>query len=219
VLQPLNALDTCICMGASIGAAIGMEKVKGSERGTVAVIGDSTFFHSGITGLVDAVYNNSNVTVIILDNRATAMTGGQQHPATGKTLMGQPAGVVDIEKLVLSLGITNFRRMDAYDYDEAVKIIEEEIAKPGPSVIVTSRPCVLMPKRIMDEPYVVDPELCNSCSACFRISCPAIAASEQTNERGNPKAVIDATLCTGCTLCSQICPTEAIVLQSQFVKA
>jgi indolepyruvate ferredoxin oxidoreductase alpha subunit len=219
VLQPLNALDTCICMGASIGMAIGMEKVKGSERGTVAVIGDSTFFHSGITGLVDAVYNKSNVTVIILDNRATAMTGGQQHPATGKTLMGQDAGVVDIERLVLSLGITNFRRLDAYDYDEALKTIEEEISKPGPSVIVTTRPCVLMPKRIMDEPYVVDAELCNACSACFRISCPAIAASEETNERGNPKAVIDTTLCTGCTLCSQICPTEAIVLQSQFVKA
>jgi len=219
VLKPLNAMDTCICMGASIGNAIGMEKVKGSEKGTVAVIGDSTFFHSGITGLVDAVYNNSNVTVIILDNRATAMTGGQQHPATGKTLMNQEAGVIDIETLVRALGIKNFRRMDAYDYDAALKMIKEEIDKPGPSVILTTRPCVLMPKRIMEEPYVVDLELCNACSACFRISCPAIAASEETNEHGSPKAVIDPTLCTGCTLCSQICPTEAIVLKSQFVKA
>jgi indolepyruvate ferredoxin oxidoreductase alpha subunit len=219
VLQPLNSIDTCICMGASIGNAIGMEKVKGSERGTVAVIGDSTFFHSGITGLVDAVYNNSNVTVIILDNRATAMTGGQQHPATGKTLMGQDAGVVDIEQLVRALGIRNFRRLDAYDYDAALKMIKEESATPGPSVILTPRPCVLMPKRIMEEPYVVDSELCNACSACFRISCPAISASTETNEHGSPKALIDADLCTGCTLCSQICPTEAIVLKSQFVKA
>ncbi|MBU0984247.1 MAG: indolepyruvate ferredoxin oxidoreductase subunit alpha [candidate division Zixibacteria bacterium] len=219
VLQPLNALDTCICMGASIGNAIGMEKVKGSERGTVAVIGDSTFFHSGITGLVDAVYNQSNVTVVILDNRATAMTGGQQHPSTGKTLMGHDAGVIDIETLCRALGIKNFRRLDAYDYDAALETIKEEIDKPGPSVILTTRPCVLMPKRIMEEPYVVDLDLCNGCSACFRISCPAIAAAEQTNKHGHPLAVIDETLCTGCTLCSQICPEEAIVLKSQFVKA
>ena len=218
VLEPLNAMDTCICMGASVGNAIGMEKVKGSERGTVAVIGDSTFFHSGITGLVDAVYNNSNVTVIILDNRATAMTGGQQHPATGKTLMGQDAGVVDIEKLVAALGVKNFRRLDAYDYQAAMAMIKEEINNPGPSVILTTRPCVLMPKRIMEEPYVVDLELCNACGACFRISCPAIAAAEET-ERGRPKALIDQSLCTGCTLCSQVCPEEAIVLKSQFVKA
>ena len=217
VLEPLNALDTCICMGASIGNAIGMEKVKGSEKGTVAVIGDSTFFHSGITGLVDAVYNKSNVTVIILDNRATAMTGGQQHPSTGKTLMGDDAVVIDIEKLCRAIGIENFHRLDAYEYDSALRMIKDEMAKPGPSVILTSRPCVLMPRRIMEEPYVVDLELCNGCSACFRISCPAIAASIETNEHGHPKAVIDASLCTGCTLCSQVCKPDAIVLKSQFV--
>jgi indolepyruvate ferredoxin oxidoreductase alpha subunit len=217
VLEPLNAMDTCICMGASIGNAIGMEKVKGSERGTVAVIGDSTFFHSGITGLVDAVYNNSNVTVIILDNRATAMTGGQQHPATGKTLMGTKAGVVDIERLVTAIGVKNFRRLDAYNYEAALTTIKEEIDKPGPSVIVTTRPCVLMPKRIMDEPYVVDLDLCNACGACFRISCPAISAAKET-ERGHPKALIDQSLCTGCTLCAQVCPEEAIILKSQFAK-
>ncbi len=218
VLEPLNALDSCICMGASIGNAIGMEKVQGSEKGVVAVIGDSTFFHSGITGLVDAVYNKSNVTVIILDNRATAMTGGQQHPATGKTLMGDDAGVVNIEKLVTAIGIKNYRNIDPYDYEATIKAIQEEIGNPGPSVIVTSRPCVLMPKRIMDEPYVVDPELCIACGACFRISCPAIAASHETNEKGHAKAIIDETMCTGCTLCSQICPVEAIVLKSQYVK-
>lgn len=218
VLQPLNALDTCICMGASIGTAIGMEKVKGSEKGTVAVIGDSTFLHSGVTGLMDAVYNNSNVTVIILDNSVTAMTGGQQHPSTGLTLMGDKAGVIDIETLVKAMGVKNYRRLDPYDYDTVLNTIKEEMANPGPSVIHTNRACVLMPKRIMDEPYAVDLELCNACSACFRISCPAICASRQTNERGHPKAEIDPTLCTGCTLCAQICPTEAIVLKSQMVE-
>ncbi len=219
VLKPLNALDTCICMGASIGNAIGMERVQGSRNGTVAVIGDSTFFHSGITGVLDAVYNKSNVTIIILDNRATAMTGGQQHPGTGKTLMGEDAVNVEIEPLVRALGVQNVRTLDAYDYDAAIDTIKEEMEKPGPSIIVTTRPCVLMPKRIMDEPYVVDLDLCNGCGACFRVSCPAIAASDETNKHGHPKAVIDTTLCTGCTLCAQICPEEAIVLKSQFVKA
>lgn len=218
-LPPLNALDTCICMGASIGNAIGMEKVQGYEKGTVAVIGDSTFLHSGVTGLMDAVYNKSNVTILILDNRITAMTGGQQHPATGKTLMGDDAAEVDIPTLVRALGCKNVREIEAYDYQETLDTIKEELSHEGPSVILTSRPCVLMPKRIMDEPYAVDADLCNGCSACFRISCPAIAASEETNEKGHPKAVIDPSLCTGCTVCTQICLPEAIVLKSQLAKA
>lgn len=216
VTEPLNALDSCICMGASIGNAIGMEKVQGSKTGTVAVIGDSTFVHSGITGLLDAVYNKSNVTVVILDNRATAMTGGQEHPGTGKTLMGEQAERVDLFKLCQAIGVNSVRELDAYDYDTALAMIKEEMAKPGPSVIITTRPCVLMPKRIMEEPYTVDAELCNGCSACFKISCPAISASHEMNKHGHPKAVIDETLCTGCTLCAQICPTEAILLKSQF---
>ena len=219
VMEPLNALDTCICMGASIGNAIGMNKVNGSEKGTVAVIGDSTFLHSGVTGIMDAVYNNSNVTVMILDNRATAMTGGQQHPATGMTLMGQPAGKIDIPNLCRALGVKRVTEVDAYEYDKVLDTIKTELNAPEPSVIITTRPCVLMPKRIMNEPYTVDLDLCTACSACFRISCPAIEASEETNKHGRPKAVIDETLCTGCTLCAQVCPPEAIVLKSQFVKA
>lgn len=217
-LQPLKALDTCICMGASIGNAIGMEKVQGYQKGVVAVIGDSTFLHSGVTGLMDAVYNHSNVTVIILDNRATAMTGGQMHPGTGHTLMGEPANEINIGDLVRALGVKNYRKADAYDYEAMQAAVNEEISKPGPSVIHTTRPCVLMPKRIMDEPYLVDAELCNACGVCFKLSCPAIAASHETNEKGKPKAVIDITLCTGCTLCAQVCPTEAIQLRSQFAK-
>ncbi len=218
-LPPLNALDTCICMGASIGTAIGMERVDGSKKGAVAVIGDSTFMHSGITGLLDATYNKSSVTVIILDNRATAMTGGQEHPGTGRSLMGGEAGKVDIPTLCRALGVKRIREVDAYNYDQCIKTIKEEMAADEPSVVITSRPCVLMPKRIMDEPYVVDLEACNGCSACFRISCPAIAAAEETNEHGHPKAIIDESLCTGCTLCAQICPEECIILKSQFVKA
>lgn len=219
VLEPLNAMDTCICMGASIGNAIGMEKVQGSKKGTVAVIGDSTFFHSGMTGLLDAVYNKSNVTVMILDNSVTAMTGGQEHPATGKTLMGEKAVKVDIATLVKALGVKRLVNVDAYDYSQVLHAVKEEVAAPEPSVILTTRPCVLMPARIMDEPYTVDLELCTACSACFKISCPAISASEETNKHGYPKAVIDETLCTGCTLCAQVCPPEAIILKSKFVEA
>lgn len=217
--EPLSALDSCICMGASIGNAIGMEKVKGSEKGTVAVIGDSTFFHSGVTGLIDAVYNNSNVTIMILDNSATAMTGGQQHPSTGLTLMGEKAGKIDIPQLCKAIGVKRVIEVDAYDYQNIIDVTKEELDQNEPSVIITNRPCVLMPKRIMNEPYVVDLELCNGCSACFRISCPAIAASDETNDHGRPKAVIDQTMCTGCTLCSQICKPEAIILKSQLVPA
>ncbi len=204
-------------MGASIGNAIGMEKVEGYEKGAVAVIGDGTFLHSGVTGLMDAVYNQSNVTVMILDNRATAMTGGQQHPSTGYTLMGKKTNEIDIPNLCRALGVKQVIEIDSYDYDKILNCIKEEIARPEPSVIISTRPCVLMPKRIMNEPYVVDLELCNGCSACFRISCPAISAAEETNKAGNPKAVIDETVCTGCTLCAQICKPEAIILKSQFV--
>lgn len=211
-LEPLNSLHSCICMGASVGNAIGMEKVDGSEAGIVAVLGDSTFLHSGITGLLNAVYNKANITVVIADNRITAMTGGQEHPATGRTLMGQEAKTVDFEALAKALGVESVRTVDPYDYDATMQVVKEEVARPGPSVIITSRPCVLMPQRIMDRPYEVLLDVCNGCSACFRIGCPAIYASKEKTPKGLPKAEIDPTLCTGCTLCAQVCVPEAIVL-------
>nr|MBN2277318.1 indolepyruvate ferredoxin oxidoreductase subunit alpha [candidate division Zixibacteria bacterium] len=217
MLPPLQTLDSCICMGASIGTAIGMEKVGGYDKGVVAVIGDSTFLHSGITGLLDAVYNKSNITVMILDNRVTAMTGGQQHPATGYTLMGEKTRAVDFTELCKALGVESVRVVDAYDLKAMIDVIKEEMARPGPSVILTNRPCVLMPKRIMDRPYVVDPELCNGCTACFRIGCPAIMPSKEMTKRNKPKAVIDPVLCTGCSLCAQVCKPEAIVLAEEPV--
>jgi len=212
-LDPLQSLHTCICMGASIGNAIGMEKVNGSKQGIVAILGDSTFLHSGITGLLDAVYNRANITIIIADNRITAMTGGQQNPATGYTLMGKPTREVDFVKLAEALGAESVRSVDPLNYEETQKVIKEEVERPGVSVVVTNRPCVLMPKRIMDTPYEVDLELCNGCSLCFRLGCPAIMPSKELNKRGKPKAEIDATLCTGCTLCAQVCKPEAIVIK------
>lgn len=210
--KPLEALHSCICMGASIGNAIGMEKVKGDGAGVVAVLGDSTFLHSGITGVLDAVYNKSNTVIIIADNRVTAMTGGQEHPATGRTLMGEPTKEVDFVKLCEALGVESVRTINPLEYEESMAVIKEEVAKPGPSVVITDQPCVLMPKRIMETPYEVILDECNGCSACFRIGCPAIYPSQETNDRGRPKAEIEATLCTGCTLCAQVCLPEAIVL-------
>jgi len=211
VLPPLEYLDSCICMGASIGNAIGIDKVDGYKKGVVAVIGDSTFLHSGITGLLDAVYNKSNITVVILDNRITAMTGGQQHPSTGHTLMGEETKSVNLAQLARALGVESVREIDPYDYNGMIRALEDEIRRPGPSVIITNRPCVLMPKRILDRPYMVIPEDCNGCSACFRIGCPAISPSTEMTKHGRPKAIIDAVLCTGCTLCAQVCRPEAIV--------
>jgi len=219
VLPPLGILDSCICMGASIGNAIGMEKVGGNKSGVVAIIGDSTFLHSGMTGLLDAVYNRSNVTVMILDNSVTAMTGGQQHPATGLTLMGKETKRVNLVEICKALGVESVRVADPYNLEETIKVIQEEIKREGPSVIITNRPCVLMPKRIMDRPYTVDLELCNGCSACFKIGCPAILVSKELTKHKRPKAMIDPMLCTGCTLCAQVCQPEAIILSSEPVKA
>ena len=219
VLPPLEIMDSCICMGASIGNATGISKVHGHKKGVVAVIGDSTFLHSGITGLLDAVYNKSNVTVVILDNRITAMTGGQQHPATGYTLMGEKTKEVNFIELAKALGVESVREVDPYDYKGLLKVFEEEINREGPSVVITNRPCVLMPKRIMDRPYRVISDECNGCSACFRIGCPAIAPSKEMTKHNRPKAVIDPTLCTGCTLCAQVCQPEAIVLVEEPVSA
>ncbi len=215
VLPPLNIMDTCICMGASIGNAIGMEKVNPDENGTAAVIGDSTFLHSGITGLLDAVYNKSNITVVILDNRITAMTGGQHNPATGQTLMGEKTKEVNLIELCKALGVESVHEVDPYDYQATLDVLKTELKKPGPSVVITNKPCVLMPKRVMDKPYEVILDECNGCSACFRIGCPAISTSKELTKRNRPKAIIDPLLCTGCSVCAQICKPEAIVLVSE----
>ena len=206
---PLEALHTTICMGASIGTAIGVSLVKGSEK-PVAVIGDSTFLHSGITGLLDAVYNRASITLVILDNRATAMTGGQQHPATGHNLMGKEAPAVNLMELVKALGVKNVRTIDSYDLEETRQAVEASMGEEGPSVVITSRPCMLFPKRITGKPYYVDVEECNGCGACFRIGCPAVLPAGQFTDKGLEKAVIDKDTCTGCKVCVQVCPINVI---------
>jgi len=216
-LDPLTSIDSCICMGASIGGAIGMAKANGVKKGVVAAIGDSTFLHSGITGLLDATYNNANITVVILDNRTTAMTGGQHHPGTGTTLMGQQTFQVDLVRLCEALGVTDIHTIDPYTLDESKAAFQKSFEHEGPSVVIANRPCVLMPRKIKEPPYTVISDSCNGCKLCFRIGCPAIAASKELTKKGHPKAIIDEDLCTGCTICAQVCPEDAIVLVSENV--
>ncbi|MBE3587348.1 MAG: indolepyruvate ferredoxin oxidoreductase subunit alpha [Thermoanaerobacteraceae bacterium] len=202
-LPPLEGMDTCVCMGASIGMAHGCALADPSlaER-TVGVIGDSTFFHSGLTGLLNMVYNNGRGTVIILDNRTTAMTGHQDHPGTGKTLMGRDAPAVDLEALVRALGVRRVQVVDPLDVARLTAVIKEELAAPEPSVIIARRPCALLQKE--RRPAVVaDAEACTGCRACLKLSCPAISVREQ-------KAAVDTITCTGCGLCVQVCKFGAL---------
>ncbi|MDD3642554.1 MAG: indolepyruvate ferredoxin oxidoreductase subunit alpha [Candidatus Krumholzibacteria bacterium] len=209
-LPPLSQIDTCLCMGASIGHTFGIEKAGKTGKPVVALIGDSTFLHSGITALASAVYNRTRSTYIIVDNRITAMTGGQDHPGTARTLMGEKTHAIDLVRLVKALGVEHVRVVDPYDLEETSAALREEIERDAPSVIITNRPCMLFPKKIAQAPYAVDAAVCTACGACFRVGCPSISASSETNEKGRPKAQIDASTCTGCTICAQVCPADAI---------
>ncbi|HIW16351.1 MAG TPA: indolepyruvate ferredoxin oxidoreductase subunit alpha [Firmicutes bacterium] len=206
-LPPLGAVDTTVCMGASISGMHGFNTARGAEsaKNTVSVIGDSTFAHSGITSLIDLVYNNGSSTAIILDNSITGMTGHQQNPTTGKTLKGDPAPAVNIEKLCEAIGVKhdNIRVCDPYALKEFEQIVREELAKPEPSVIIARRPCALLPEVKPLPPLVVDSDKCVGCKMCMRIGCPAISVTDG-------KAAIDPTLCVGCDLCIQMCRPGAI---------
>lgn len=203
--QPLTAIDTTICMGASISALHGFNKARGaeSEHKTVAVIGDSTFMHSGMTGLVNIAYNNSNSTVIILDNSITGMTGHQQNPTTGKNLKGDPAAAVDLEKLCRAIGINRVRVVDPYHLAETEAAIKEELAADEASVIISRRPCALLKYVKHNAPFKVDAEKCVSCKMCMKLGCPAISIRDG-------KAVIDHTQCVGCGICKEQCRPGAI---------
>lgn len=202
---PLFAVDTTICMGASISGLHGFNKARGeeAEKKTVAVIGDSTFMHSGITGLVNIAYNGSNSTVIILDNSITGMTGHQQNPTTGYNIKGDPAGKVCLEDLVKAVGINRVRVVDPYNLKETETAIKEELAVNEPSVIISRRPCALLKYVKHNAPLCVDKDKCRTCKACLKVGCPAISIRDG-------KAVIDQTQCTGCGLCEQLCPFNAI---------
>ena len=202
---PLCAMDTTICMGASISGLHGFNKARGedSEKKSVAVIGDSTFMHSGITGLVNIAYNGSNSTVMILDNSITGMTGHQQNPTTGYNIKGDPAAKVCLEDLVKAVGINRVRVVDPYNLKETETAIKEELAVAEPSVIISRRPCALLKYVKHNAPLCVDKDKCKSCKACLKAGCPAISMK-------NGKAQIDTTQCTGCGICEQLCPFSAI---------
>ena len=204
-VPPLSALDSTLCMGASISGLHGFNAARGEEYEgkAVAVIGDSTFMHSGMTGLVNVAYNATNSTVIILDNSITGMTGHQQNPTTGYNIKGDPAAKVDLEALCRALGINRVRVVDPYDLDATGKAIKEELAASEPSVIISRRPCVLL-KSVKHAPALsVDADKCRSCKRCMGLGCPAISLKDG-------KAKIDATLCVGCGVCKQLCAFDAI---------
>ena len=202
---PLFALDSTLCMGASVSGLHGFNKAGGSESEakSVCVIGDSTFMHSGVTGLINIAYNGSNSTVIILDNSITGMTGHQQNPTTGYNIKGDPAGKIDLESLCRAVGINRIRVVDPYDLEACEKALREELAANEPSVIISRRPCVLLKYVKPKTPLVVDREKCKGCKKCMKFGCPAISIH-------NGKAVIDKTLCVGCEVCVQLCGFGAI---------
>lgn len=202
---PISMMDTSVCMGASVSTLHGFNKVRGaeSEKKSVAVIGDLTFIHSGITSLIDIAYNKTNSVVIILDNSITGMTGHQQNPTTGYTIKGDPTAAVSLEKLCAAIGINRVRVVDPYNLDETIAVVKEELNIAEPSVIISRRPCALL-KYVKHKPALaVDTDKCIGCKKCLSIGCPSISVREK-------KAVIDATQCVGCGVCAELCPKKAI---------
>ena len=203
-VAPLNAVDSVVCMGASVSGIHGFNKAgDGTEKKTVAVIGDSTFIHSGMTGLVNIAYNDSDSTVIILDNSITGMTGHQQNPTTGFNLKGDPAARVDLEALCHALGINRVRVVDPYDLKQCEAAIREELAADEASVIISRRPCALLKYVKHKKPLLTDSAKCVGCKMCMKVGCPAISIVDG-------RAAIDATLCTGCGVCRQLCKFDAL---------
>ena len=204
-VAPLSAMDVTLCMGASFSGLHGWNKAGGAEneKKSVAVIGDSTFMHSGMTGLATIAYNQSNSTVIVLDNSITGMTGHQQNPTTGKNLYGDPTGRVDLEALARAMGINRVRVVDPYNIAECEAAVREELEVAEPSLIISRRPCALLKEVKHNPPLVVDQDKCKSCKMCMKIGCPAISMK-------GGKAKIDATLCVGCGVCSQMCKFGAL---------
>jgi len=206
--EPLRSIDTTVCMGASVGNAIGMAAA-GETKPIVAAIGDSTFLHAGIPPLIDAVYNKANIAVVILDNGITAMTGGQQHPGTGRTLRGEKTHKVDYEALCRAVGVKWVRRVDPYQIGWLYQTLREAIAFEGVAVVIAERPCVLDPVKIKGSPMAVALEKCVACQSCMNLGCPAILWSDETHE-GRRKVKIDPGACIGCALCAQVCPSDCI---------
>jgi indolepyruvate ferredoxin oxidoreductase alpha subunit len=205
-LPPLETTDTCLCMGASIGFAHGMEKVVDEKlnRKIIGVIGDSTFFHSGITGLIDMVYNKSKAKICILDNQITAMTGHQEHPGSGLTLKRQPTVRVSIEAICRAAGVDKVIKVDSYDIKKTISALKEIMQTDASAVIIADAPCVIRERKIFSKPYWVEAETCIACGMCHKVGCPAIEKDE------NGKTKINPLLCIGCDICRQVCKPQAI---------
>ncbi len=215
--EPLASMDTCLSMGSSIGMAVGLAKAGNTGgRPVVAVLGDSTFLHAGIPPLIEAVHREANMTVVILDNGITAMTGGQPHPATSMTIRGGTAPRVDIPAICKAIGVSSVTVVDPYDVGATRRAIENAVAKQGVSVVVTVRPCVESPVKSRGPVYYVDTDRCDGCQLCMNLGCPALIWDMSLDVM--PKRVrIDAALCSGCTVCAQICPQGAILPTSKRV--
>ena len=205
-VPPLGVVDTCVCMGASISALHGMEKGKGKNyiKNWVAVIGDSTFLHTGVNSLINLVYNKSTATVMILDNRTTGMTGHQDHAATGKTLKGEETYAIDLAELCRAIGVKNVIEVNAFDTKELERIVKESTQSDELTVIITKAPCVLLKGQKFPNVCKANPEACKKCGMCLKIGCPAITK----NADGTIK--IDQTMCNGCGLCKSYCKFNAI---------
>jgi len=219
-LPPLSALHTCGCMGASIGVAHGVSKAQIAQK-HVAVIGDSTFFHTGMPALLNVAYNQSDTVVIIVDNRTTAMTGHQQHPGTGMTLMGQPTPAVEFADLARAMGIQRVHVVDPYDLKAVEAALRDCLDNAGPAVVVSRRECALLPvARKAWMALAVNEERCNGCGLCFQVGCPAIVRRGTVDEKtGRAKAQIDPLLCTGCEVCAQVCARKAILFREEMKEA
>jgi indolepyruvate ferredoxin oxidoreductase alpha subunit len=218
-LPPLSALHTCGCMGASIGQAHGVSKA-GIAQKHAAVIGDSTFFHTGLPALLNVAYNKSDTVTLILDNRTTAMTGHQQHPGTGMTLKGEPTKAVEFEDVARAFGIERVHTVDPYDLEEVEGALRDCLEAEGPAVIVSRRECALLPQaRKLWMTLRVNEDRCNGCGLCFEVGCPAIFKSDQLDAKtGRAKAWIDPLLCTGCEICAQVCARKAILFREEMLK-
>jgi len=219
-MPPLSAMDSCVCMGASVGNASGLNKVLSGEdkQKVVGVIGDSTFLHTGINGLMDMVYNGSTATLVILDNSITAMTGRQENPGSGYTLAGNDTKKVDLELLCRSVGIEHVRKVNPWDLEQTRQVLQEEMERKAPSVVITQGPCILIKRDVGQRktPLMIDPDKCTGCKACLKIGCPAIEWQPDTGERG--KAVVNQLLCVGCTICDQLCKFDAYKLVDSEVE-
>jgi indolepyruvate ferredoxin oxidoreductase alpha subunit len=213
--EPLRAMDSCLAMGSSIGMAVGMAKAGVRTRPIVATIGDSTFLHGGIPALLDAVYSKVDITVVILDNGTTAMTGGQPNPASGSSIRGEAAPKVNIPDLCRAIGVDSVVVVDPYDLGATHRTLLAATRSRGVSVVITNRPCVEAPVKSRGRVYAVEPDRCDGCQLCMNLGCPAIVWDTSSHA---PRRIvrIDPDLCSGCTVCSQMCPQSAIHARDQI---